>query len=178
MWTKISALPADTNISDDDVIYKVDDASGTPLSRKITWANVKAVLKTYFDTLYQAVWSYATLTWAETLTNKRINIRVNTITTNATPTPAWDTTDEFTVTALEEAAEFAAPTWTPTDWQLLLIRIKDDWNAWGLTWNAIYRASTDLELPTTTIVSKTLYLQFVYNTTDSKWDLLGLLDNF
>jgi hypothetical protein len=33
-------------------------------------------------------------------------------------------------------------------------------------------------LPTTTILSKTLYLQFVFNDTDSKWDLLWLLDNF
>jgi len=33
-------------------------------------------------------------------------------------------------------------------------------------------------LPTTTIVSKTVYLGFMYNSTDSKWDLLSRLNNF
>jgi len=123
-------------------------------------------------------WDIVWTTDTQTLTNKRITERVNTITSSATPTPAWDTTDEFTVTALAVNATFAAPTWTPTEWQVLLVRIKDDWTARTLAWNAIYRASTDLPLPTTTIISKTLYLQFVYNNTDSKWDLLGLLNNF
>ena len=119
-----------------------------------------------------------TLAWTETLTNKRITERVNTITSSATPTPAWDTTDIFTITALAVNATFAAPTWTPTEWQVLLIRIKDNATARTLAWNAIYRASTDLPLPTTTIISKTLYLQFVYNDTDSTFDLLWLLNNF
>lgn len=112
-----------------------------------------------------------------TLTNKRITERVNTIASSATPTPAWDTTDEFTVTALAVNATFAAPTGTPTEWQVLLIRIKDNATARTLAWNAIYRASSDLALPTTTIISKTLYLQFVYNSDSSTWDLLGLLNN-
>ena len=122
--------------------------------------------------------SAVTLIWSETLTNKTITTRTNTITSSTTPTPIWDTTDEFTVTALAVWATFAAPTWTPTEWQVLLIRIKDNATAQTLAWNSIYRASSDLALPTTTIISKTLYLQFVYHSTDSKFDLLWLLDNF
>ena len=113
-----------------------------------------------------------------TFTNKRITTRVNTIASSATPTPAWNTTDEFTVTALAENAVFAAPTWTPTDWQVLVIRILDDWSAYTLGWNAIYRASTDLALPTTTIIDQTLYLEFLYNDANSTWDMVGLLNNF
>jgi hypothetical protein len=119
-----------------------------------------------------------TLTGTETLTNKRITKRTVSITDSSTPTPNSDTTDIYLVTALAQTATFGAPTGTPTEGQQLIIRIKDNGTARSLAWNAIYRASSDLALPTTTIVSKTVYLGFMYNSTDSKWDLLSRLNNF
>ena len=115
---------------------------------------------------------------SDTLTNKRITKRTVSITDSATPTPNSDTTDIYLVTALAQTATFGAPTGTPTQGQQLIIRIKDNATARTLAWNAIYRASSDLALPTTTIVSKTVYLGFMYNSTDSKWDLLSRLNNF
>lgn len=109
--------------------------------------------------------------------NERVIKRVVSITSSATPTPDADTTDVYLVTALATGATFGAPTGTPIDEQQIIIRIKDDGTARTLAWNAIYRASTDLPLPTTTIVSKTLYLGFQYNMTDTRWDLLALLNN-
>jgi hypothetical protein len=94
--------------------------------------------------------------------------RVTSEASNATPTPNADTTDVHIITALAVAATFGAPTGTPTQGQQLIIRIKDNATARTLGWNAIYRASTDLALPTTTVISKTLYLGFIYNATDSK----------
>jgi len=120
--------------------------------------------------------SITTYTGTETLTNKRITHRVNTITTSSTPTPNWDTTDEYTITALWSWATIWAPTGTPTNWQKLIIRIKDNWTARTLSWNAIYRVG-DIALPTTTVISKTQYLWFIYNSTDTKWDLLAYIDN-
>jgi hypothetical protein len=114
----------------------------------------------------------------DTLTNKRITKRVTTDTTSATPTPAGDTSDMYTVTALGEAATFGAPTGTPTNGQTLVIRIEDDGTARALDFNAIYRFSTDLTKPTTTVLGKVLYLGFMYNSTDSKWDCLAKLNNF
>lgn len=109
--------------------------------------------------------------------NERVIKRIVSITSSATPTPDADTTDVYLVTALATGATFGAPTGTPIDEQQIIIRIKDDGTARTLAWNAIYRASTDLPLPTTTIVSKTLYLGFQYNMTDTRWDLLALLNN-
>jgi hypothetical protein len=114
----------------------------------------------------------------QTLTNKRITNRINTIASSATPTPNGDTTDLYTITALAEEATIGAPTGTPTNGQVLKIRIKDNGTARVLNWNAIYRASSDLALPATTVLSKTLYLGFIYNSTDTKWDLLAVMDNF
>jgi hypothetical protein len=113
-----------------------------------------------------------------TLTNKRINPRVTSTASSATPTPNIANEDLFILTALAEAASFDVPTGTPTQGQKLVIRIKDNASARALAWNAIYRASSDLALPTTTIISKTMYLGFIYNDTDSKWDLIAFLDNF
>lgn len=109
----------------------------------------------------------------QTLTNKRITKRVYTEASNATPTPACDSYDVHKITALAAAAAFAAPTGTPTEAQQLTIRIKDNGTARALTYNAIYRA-VGATLPTTTVISKTLYLGFIFNSTDTKWDLVAV----
>lgn len=84
----------------------------------------------------------------------------------------------FTVTALSAAALMAAPSGSPADGNSLTIRIKDNGTARALTWNAIYRSldTTNVALPTTTVISKTMYLGFVYNAADSKWDLVSVLN--
>lgn len=117
--------------------------------------------------------SVATIDATQTLTNKRITKRVNSTASSATPTPNAGTDDMYVLTALAAAATFGAPTGTPTDGQPLVIRIKDNGTARALTWNAIYRA-VGTALPTTTVISKTLYLGFKYNAADTKWDCLAV----
>lgn len=108
-----------------------------------------------------------------TLTNARVTARIGTTASSATPTPDADANDQYTVTALAAGATFGAPTGTPTDGQKLLIRIKDNGTARALAFNAIYRA-IGIALPTTTVISKTLYLGMVYNAADTKWDVLSV----
>lgn len=103
--------------------------------------------------------------------------RVTSVASSATPAPSATTDDVYELTALAAAAAFSAPAGTPADQQKLLIRIKDNGTARALTWNAIYRAGTDIPLPSTTVLSKTMYLGFIYNSADSKWDLVGLVNN-
>ena len=114
----------------------------------------------------------------QTLTNKRITKRVGTTASSATPTPNSDTDDVYTVTALAAGATFGAPSGTPTNGQSLVIRIKDNGTARALDFNAAYRFSSDLAKPITTILGKTLYMGFMWNSTDSKWDCLAILNNF
>ena len=122
--------------------------------------------------------TYITPTSTNTLTNKRITSRVTTVTDASTPSPSADNDDMYILTALTQTATFAAPSGTPTQGQKLIVRVKDNGTARTLAWNAIYRASSDLSLPTITIASKTLYLGFIYNSTDTKWDLVSRINNF
>jgi len=80
-----------------------------------------------------------------------------------------------TVTALAVADTIGVPTSviSLTDKNTLIIRIKDNGTARVLAWNAIFRAVGQV-LPTTTVISKTLYVGFKYNVADTKWDLIAI----
>jgi len=105
------------------------------------------------------------------------------ITTEGTTTEASSATTTIaiagtrhthTITALAAADAFAAPTSviTLSDRNTLVIRIKDNATARALTWNAVFRA-IGVTLPTTTVISKTLYVGFKYNVADTKWDCIA-----
>lgn len=99
--------------------------------------------------------------------------KVNSQTSTATLTVNSDTTDIEIVTAQAEAISIANPTGTPTQGQKLIYRLKDNGTARAITWNAIFRA-IGVTLPTTTTISKTIYVGFIYNSTDTKWDCVAV----
>ena len=96
----------------------------------------------------------------------------STTASTATLTVDTDTNDFATITAQSEGLTIGAPTGSPVEGQKLIIRIKDDGSARAITFNAIFRA-LGVTLPTTTVASKTTYLGLVYNSTDTKWDVVA-----
>lgn len=116
----------------------------------------------------------------QTLTNKRIDPRVVSATSYTTDTGtslSVATCDLFVVTAQAGALKFNNPGGTPVQGQKLMIRIKDDGTARALTYDTQFNASTDLALPSTTVLSKELYMGFIFNSTSTKWTLLAVLNN-
>lgn len=105
-----------------------------------------------------------------TLTNKRITPRVSSEASSATPTINTDNVDAHSITAL--AATITSMTTnlsgTPTNFQKLIIRIKDNGTARGITWGTSFEAK-GVALPTTTVISKVLTVGFIYDTVTSKW---------
>ena len=90
-----------------------------------------------------------------------------------TPAPTGDRKlNEYYLTALAGNPTFAAPSGTPVNGNKLIIRIEDDGTSRTLAWNAIYEAK-GVALPTATTISKMLYIGFIYNSTDSKWDCIA-----
>lgn len=110
-----------------------------------------------------------------TMTNKRITKRVVSGASTATLTIDSDATDVSELIAQAAALTIAAPIGTPTNGQPLWIRIKDAGAAKAITWNAIFRVYTGVTLPVTTVVSKWTIVGLMYNANDSKWDVVGVL---
>lgn len=109
----------------------------------------------------------------DTLTNKRINPREVTTASAATVTTDSDVTDIQTITAQAAGLTLANPTGTPVQGQALIYRIKDNGTARAITFGANFRA-LGITLPTTTVISKTLYICAIYNSTDTKWDVVSV----
>lgn len=70
IWTLYKSASAQTTIDDLNLFWVVGDVLWATLN-KITWANIKAALKTYFDTIYQTIlvnWvSIKTVNWTNLL---------------------------------------------------------------------------------------------------------------
>lgn len=101
-------------------------------------------------------------------------VAVQSVTSAATVTPDMDSNDMVRITAQAAALTMAAPTGSPVEGQALVIRIKDNGTARSITWNAIYRA-IGCTLPTTTVISKTTYVVCIYNASDTKYDVVNVM---
>jgi len=112
----------------------------------------------------------------QTLTNKRVTQRIQSVASAATITPTGDTADQYEVTALAVPATIAAPSGTPTDGQKLMLRIIDNGTSRALTWTTAagaYRARNVI-LPTATVASNQMYVGCIYNSADNFWDVLSV----
>jgi hypothetical protein len=97
---------------------------------------------------------------------------VQSVTSASTVTPT-DADDMVIITAQAVPLTLANPTGTWSQGRDLLIRIKDDGTSRAIAYDTGYRA-IGVTLPTFTTSNKTIYLGIVYNSTDSKWDVIGV----
>ena len=145
--------------------------------KKLTVSNTLTLVGTDNTTqTFQATDIIVGRSTTDTLSNKRINPRLVTAASYTTDTGTSlniANCDVFEITAQAGALLFNAPGGTPLGGQKLIIRIKDNGTARALTYNAVFRALGNA-LPTTTVLSKTLYMGFIYNATDTKWDLVAV----
>lgn len=112
----------------------------------------------------------------QTLTNKRITSRVASNTSWTSPL-AWnsDGFDQYQTTAQNGNVTISADAGTPTNGQKMIFRIKDNGTARTLTWTTGTTNSFRVigtTLPTTTVANKTIYVGCIYNSADSRWDVV------
>ena len=98
--------------------------------------------------------------------------RVQTVASSATVTPT-SANDIVTITAQAVGLTLANPTGTFSEGQSLIIRVKDNGTARAITYGANFRA-IGVTAPTTTTANKTTYIGCIYNSTDTKFDIIGV----
>jgi len=104
----------------------------------------------------------------------RINPRTSTTTSTATLTPDISANDQYNLTAQAVGLTVAAPTGTPVDGNKLIFRILDNGTSQSITWNGTYTVIGTV-LPTVTTINKMLYVGCIYNSTNTRWDVVAVL---
>jgi hypothetical protein len=100
------------------------------------------------------------------------NPAVQSVTSSATVT-AIAANDIVVITAQAVGLTLANPTGTWLQGQSLIYRIKDNGGSQTITYDTKFRA-IGVTLPTATTASKTTYLGCIYNSTDDKFDVIGV----
>lgn len=112
-------------------------------------------------------------TFTGAITSARINPRVSSTTSTATLNPDISTFDQYNLTAQAVGLTVAAPAGTPVDGNKLIIRILDNGTSQTITWNGTYTA-IGVTLPTATTANKMIYVGCVYNSANTRWDVIAL----
>jgi hypothetical protein len=174
-WSK-TPVAFETVSNNRDIVYAWN-ISALNLLNTNTWDQTTIVWITWTLEQFNSACSnadFTSLEWAETLTNKRINSRIATITSSATPTFNTDSYDAVTITELvtDITSMTSWVTWAPLNFDKLIIRIKDNWVARWITWGTLFEAKW-ITLPLLTTAWKVLTLWFIYDSVTTKWGLVA-----
>ena len=136
---KVSTYTVDTTFGSDDYVLGVATKSGTPATRLYGFKGIH-------------------------------NPVVVTVTAGATPSINTDNGDLFTISSLAAAITSMTTnlTGSPAHGETIDIEILDNGTARAITWGTSF-ASGPATLPTTTVLSKILFVKLRYNSTRSKW---------
>jgi hypothetical protein len=160
-----------TNITDSFQQYSADITAGNAAPHFRTENG--SIVKLYQEAAVTTSQGIATaLANQGLLATSTIVPTVQSVVSAATVTPVAGN-EEVVITAQAAALTIANPTGTWYQGQDLIIRIKDDGTGRAITWDTNYRA-IGVTLPTTTVANKLTYVGVIYNSTDSKWDVLGV----
>lgn len=114
----------------------------------------------------------------QTLTNKRIDLRVSSTASATSVTPDISSFDVYVYTALAAGLTINATTGgSPVNGNKLIFRFKDDGTPRALSWTTSGSNSfrvIGVTLPTTTVTSKVTYVGCIYNSDESFWDVIAV----
>ena len=168
---QMTGVAPTTSVADGFQQYSADITAGNAAPHFRT--EVGDIIKLYKNTAVTTPQGIAdALTNLGVLAASTIVPSVQSVVSATTVTPTAGN-DLVIITAQAAALTLANPTGTWAEGQDLMIRIKDDGTARAITWDTNYRA-IGVTLPTTTVINKTTYVGVIYNSTNGKWDVIGV----
>lgn len=144
--------------------------SGTAISSTTTGTGVVTAL----GNAANATGGFATIDGTATLTNKRIDPRVSSTASTASLTPDISSFDQYNLTAQAAALTINAPIGTPVDGNKIIFRILDNGVSQTINWNGTYTV-IGVILPTSTVAGKMTYVGCIYNTANTRWDVVAVV---
>lgn len=104
--------------------------------------------------------------WKKMRATSRSSISVATASSYTLDTDSYDA---LSITALAGTINTISASGTPSNFDSLIIRIKDNGTSQTVAWDATKFVSQGITLPTATVVGKTMTIGFLYNSVSSVW---------
>jgi hypothetical protein len=175
-----TTLSADRTITIPDASTTLvgTDATQTLTNKTLTTPVISSISNTGTITLPTSTDTLVGRATTDTLTNKTITTRTSS-TASITSPLAWnsDDFDLYAATAQAGALTINADAGNPTDGRKIVFRFKDNGTARALTWTTGSAKSfrvIGVGLPVSTVINKTVYVGCVYNSADSRWDVVAV----
>jgi hypothetical protein len=147
-----------------------DTAPASPTNGALWWNSSVGQLKIYYTDANSSQWIDAIS--ASSIISAKRTVVVATGTSISINADVTDTVHQAN-TQVAGTLTINAPTGTPIDNQQIMIKIKST-NVQTFAWNAIFKGSTDLPLPTATSGSSlTDYIGFTYDASVPKWNAIA-----
>lgn len=173
-------------LKDDTVVLGTDTSGTLPVNEGGTGATtltglVKGNGTSAFTAVTAPTGAVVGDTDTQTLTSKRVNPRVVTLTDGATVAVDSNTTD-IGILSMGGDRTLLAPSGTPVDGQKLQIRVLASGAGRTLTLTTgsagSYAFGSDITALTQTASGKYDYLGFIYNSTSQRWQLLAYVKGY
>ena len=177
-WASATQVQAVSTIGTGIVVRQSSPIIFTPTIAKLANLTTNGVVRTSGGdgTLGVDTATYVTDSNSVTMTNKRVTSRVSTLSSATTFTCPGDSSDQckMAMTGAAGTLTIAAPTGTPADGDLLLLRLRCT-NLQTLSFNAIFIASPTIPIPTScpADVTKELIVGALWSADLTKWQVIA-----
>jgi len=108
-----------------------------------------------------------------TISGSRVDPRANAQSNVASITPNIALYDQYAVSSQAQALTVNAPTGTPVDGNKLVFRLLDNGSSQFVSWNATY-TPIGTSLPSATTAGKMVYIGCIYNSANTRWDVVAV----